>query len=281
MKNIQRSFLSVLIVALALSLTACSGKEASEVRTKSTAVTQESSVNDTNSKETAVNNSVTTKTDAEIKAAFTYSIIDEAYTEDGIIIKFPQLTKASDPQKADAVNKAIQDDIKKELDSLKNGMEDMELFSLDLKYDLAGYSNKVLSISYQGTSNFEKAAYPVNVYHTQNIVLDDVSNLPLKDIITIDSFFVGQFKSGMYSPTNEDLNLEKEGVNLKEVIEGQYSDAELISLFQKEDANYKLTKAGIILSVEVPHAIGDHLEMTINYELIKGNMIKSSPVWKD
>ena len=38
---------------------------------------------------------------------------------------------------------------------------------------------------------------------------------------------------------------------------------------------------GVIVSIEVPQALGDHLEMAINYETIEANMIKSSPVWKD
>ncbi|HEY5562669.1 MAG TPA: hypothetical protein VIK72_13105 [Clostridiaceae bacterium] len=144
-----------------------------------------------------------------------------------------------------------------------------------------GDDNKVLSISYQGTSYFEKAAYPVNIYHTQNTTLSEVDTLPLKDIFIIDDHFVEAFKSGIYSNSRDDLDLEKSGVNLKETIESQYSNKDLVDLFQKNDANYKLTKYGVILSIEVPHAIGDHLEMAIPYEAVEANMIKNSPVWKD
>ena len=117
-----------------------------------------------------------------------------------------------------------------------------------------GDDNKVLSISYQGTSYFEKAAYPVNIYHTQNTTLSEVDTLPLKDIFIIDDHFVEAFKSGIYSNSRDDLD---------------------------NDANYKLTKYGVILSIEVPHAIGDHLEMAIPYEAMEANMIKNSLVWKD
>ena len=154
--------------------------------------------------------------------------------------------------------------------------------TLDLNYEIAGYGKKVLSISYQGYAHYEQAVKPLNVYYAQNIALgDDVHTIPLKDIFTINDFFVERFKLGMYSPSRADLDLEKSGVNLKEAIEQQYSNQELINLFQKAEANYKLTEYGVIVSIEVPHALGDHLEMAINYETIEINMIKSSQVWKD
>ena len=216
------------------------------------------------------------------KEEFTYSIIDETYTEKGITIKFPQLTKANNPTKADSINKAIQENIRGTLDSLKSGGKDMGALTLDLNCETGGYGNKVLSISYQGYANFEQAFYPTNVYYTQNIALgDDVHTISLKDIITINDFFVERFKKGMYSPSRADLNLEKSGVNLQELIEQQYSNQDLIKLFQNAEAKYRLMKSGIIVSIEVPHALGDHLEMAINYESIEANMIKSSPVWED
>jgi len=215
------------------------------------------------------------------KADFTYRIIDETYTDEGINIKFPQLTDASDLTKADSVNKAIQESIRSKLDSLRMGQDDMGDFSLDLKYEITGYGDKVLSISYQGTSHFEKAAYPVNIYHAQNITLDEAFTLHLKDIFIIDDNFIEAFKSGTYSPSREDLDLEKSGVNLKETIESQYSNKDLVNIFQSDEVNYKLTMYGVILSIEVPHAIGDHLEMAIPYEAVEANMIKSSDVWED
>ena len=154
--------------------------------------------------------------------------------------------------------------------------------TLDLNYEIAGYGKKVFSISYQGYAHYGQAVNPINIYYTQNIALgDDVHTIPLKDIFTINEVFVERFKTGMYSPSREDLDLEKSGVNLKEEIERQYSNQDLINLFQKAEANYKLTEYGVIVSIEVPHALGDHLEMAINYETIESNIIKSSPVWKD
>lgn len=267
MKTLKKCSLLVVCLILTMSLSACTKKEAS--------------------KETMSTNQEAKKSDAgkkavpEKKEEFTYSIIDETYTEKRITIRFPQLTKVSNPTKEDSINKSIQENIRRELDSLRNEGKDMGALTLNLNYEIAGYGQKVLSISYQGYAHFEQAASPVNVYHTQNITLDNAETISLKDIFKIDDFFVEQFKKGMYSPSKEDLNLENSGVNLKEEIERQYSNQDLINLFQSSEVNYKLTQYGVIVSIEVPHALGDHLEMAINYETIETNIIKSSSVWKD
>ena len=267
MKTLKKILLVVVCLILAMSLVACAKKETP--------------------KETPSTNQEVKKLDAgkeavpEIKKEFSYSIMDETYTEKGITLKFPQLIKANNPTKADSINKAIQGNIRGKLDSLRSGGKDIGALTLELNYEIAGYGQKVLSMVYQGYANFEQASYPVNVYHTQNIALGDVDTISLKDLFTIDDFFVERFKLGMYSPSRADLNLEESGVNLKEEIERQYSNQDLINLFQKAEANYKLTEYGVIVSIEVPHALGDHLEMAINYETIEANIIKSNPVWKD
>mgnify|MGYP001417894360 CR=1 FL=1 len=253
MKNIVNNLVIACIFILAISLGACNGK-----------------------KSTANINS-----NAEKKTDFTYSIIDENYTDKGVSIKFPQLNNSSNPAKADSINRAIQESIKTKLDSLRMEQENMGTFSLDLKYKITNYDNKVLNISYQGYSHFEKAAYPIDIYHTQNISLGEVKNLNLKDIFTIDEHFVEAFKSGNYLPSRDDLDLEKYGINIKETIETQYSNKDLVNLFKKPETNFKLTMDGVIVSIEVPHAIGDHLEMAIPYKSVEANMIRSSPVWKD
>jgi hypothetical protein len=283
MKNIKKGLVLSSIFILAISLAACKGKEPSpEVIVKQSTVNKDTNVVKTEpSIETPVKNTEVKNSELVEKADFTYSIIDETYTEEGITIKFPQLNKANNEAKADSVNKIIQESIRMKLDSLRMGQEDMGAFFVDLKYETTGYDNKVLSIVYQGTSNFEKSAYPANIYYMKNISLGEVDALTLKDIFVIDDNFIEAFKSGSYSPSRDDLDLEKSGVNIKETIESQYSNKDLMDYFEKQEVNYKLTMEGVILSIEVPHAIGDHLEMAIPYEAVEANMIKSSPVWKD
>jgi len=285
MKPFKNFIWLVVILITVMSLVACAKKETSkDTPSTNQDVKKPESVVKTDSSEKVVpviKADPVNKVVPDSKAAFTYSIIDETYTEKGITIKFPQLTKASDPIKGDSINKSIQESIRSKLDSLRIGNEDLGALTLDLSYEMAGYGNKVLSITYQGYSNYEQANSPVNIYHTQNIALNDVHTMTLKESFTINDFFVERFKSGMYSPSRADLDLEKAGVNIKEEIERQYSNKDLISLFQKAEANYKLTEYGVVLSIEVPHALGDHLEMAVPYETIEINIIRNNPLWKD
>lgn len=224
---------------------------------------------------------VSTKQDSSGNNNFTYKIIDETYAEDGIKLVYPQLTNASNPAKSDTINKAIQRDIQQYLENLKNAGEESSKPSLDLKYKMNGFPGKTISIVYTGVSTIKDAAYPVNVYHTQNIELENCDYLPLNTIINIDSFLTERFTEGMYAPYSDDLNLEVAGVNIKDELERLYPDEDLINLLKADSSNYYLTDQGIIISVEVPHVLGDHLEMAINYESIESNIVKENPIWKD
>lgn len=268
-----RVFLSVLLMIL--FLTGCTSKETAvpsdSVKNSSTNSVSTDSV----STKSAAANSITSE------KTFTYKIMDETYTEEDINAKYPQLINANDNKKSDSINKAIQNDIRAYLNNLKTNTLEMGKLTLDLKYEITGYKNKVLSIEYKGVSSTKDTAYPVNVYHTCNIDLISTDFVSLKDLFNIDGFFAEQFISGMYSPYTDDLDLEASGVDLKETISGQYSKKALIDLFSADTVNYRLTDQGVIISVEVPHVLGDHLEMAINYESIERNIVKNNPVWKD
>jgi hypothetical protein len=84
---------------------------------------------------------------------------------------------------------------------------------------------------------------------------------------------------GMYAPYRDDLDLEASAGSIYELIGGLYSNADLISIFSAQNAAYYLTSQGIVLSVEVPHAMGDHLELAVNYESLEANINKDHPFW--
>lgn len=219
--------------------------------------------------------------DASDNKDFTYKIIDETYSEDGIKLVYPQLTNARDAAKADTINKAIQRDIRLYLENLKSAAAESGKLSLDLEYKMTGYPGKTISIAYTGLSNISGALYPVHVYHTQNIDLENCDYLPLNTVFKTDGFFIERLKAGMYAPYSDDLDLEAEGVDIQDQLDQLYSDEDLIKFLNNENTNYLLTDQGVIVSVEVPHVLGDHLEMAINYESIESNMIKDNPIWKD
>jgi hypothetical protein len=167
-------------------------------------------------------------------------------------------------------------DISNVIDKIKKNLEDTQGLSIDVVYDYQNNSGSVLSIQYLGTYYKKSMIYPVNFYHGVTLSLDNAQIVPLSDLFVIDKAFVEAFKNGMYAPLTEDLGLE---TMAKELIEQQYTDEELIEIFSQADAEYFLHGQGLILSVGVPHAIGDHIEMAINYEVLEANIKKEHPVW--
>ena len=101
MKTLQKNLLMIVILILVMSLVACAKKEPSqETPSKDQAVKKLDAVEKAVPVEKTVPVEKAVPAEKAVpdkKAEFTYSIIDETYTEKGITIKFPQLTKASNP----------------------------------------------------------------------------------------------------------------------------------------------------------------------------------------
>jgi len=136
-----------------------------------------------------------------------------------------------------------------------------------------------LSIQYYGLSTIKGAAYPTNQFYTTNIDIKNGKKLKLADIIKIDDNFVKSFRNGSYvalEPGNSEL---KAAVN-------QYinniSNQDLIKYFKQADSRkieenpsttYSyLTNDSIVISINVPHAIGDHVEYKIKSTDIQNNI---------
>lgn len=284
MKLLKKGMTVAACLILSLSLAACGTNGAKGTAAGSQTVPKtNSSPKSVDKPVVTANTSDTAKTAStagtDKKDVFTYSLSTETYTETGVTVKFPQLIKTNNTAKADAVNKAIQETVKEIIVSLRSEENNVGALTLDLDSQTAGYGGKVFSVSYQGYAHYKQSASPVNVYYTQNIDLgEDVHTLSLKELFNINDHFIDCFKAGSYTTSRKDLNLEKSGVDVKAVIE-QYSNQELADMFNSDNAKYQLTNTGVILSIEVPHALGDHLEMTVNYDVLKANMVKSSQVW--
>lgn len=213
-----------------------------------------------------------------VLSGVSYQVLDEVMEHNGINITFPQFLNETDPTKSDLMNDVIQEDLKSYLISLD--LTDLEA-TLEMKYELNGFEDRVLSVIYKGLYVGKDAAYPVNTYHTVNILVnEDIREIPLNEAFIIDQSFLDMFKDGMYSPYTEDLNLEESVEDFRDLIQTNWDDADLLN-FLNSDPNYYFTSQGVIISIEIPHALGDHLEMAIPYEAIESNMNKECPVWKD
>lgn len=209
-----------------------------------------------------------------------YQLTKNVYKAKNVTVNYPQITNLADDNKQKLLNEIIKNNA---LEGFSKGADDT--LTLKINYSISLESPNFLSIQYYGLSTIKGSAYPTNQFYTTNIDIKNAKKLKLADIIKIDDNFVKSFRNGSYvasEPSNSEL---KAAVN-------QYinniSNEDLIKYFKQADSrNIKenpsstysyLTNDSIVISLNVPHAIGDHAEYKIKSTDIQNN-IKIS--WKD
>lgn len=200
-----------------------------------------------------------------------FEIAKTEYKDKEINISYPQITKMSDSNKQSRINEVIKTEALKVLNDYK---EDIDKLNLKMDYEIKYKGSNVLSIQYLGLAMVKKAAYPVHLYNTSNIDLIKGSGLTLKEAATINSSLVKKYKEGKYKPYRADLNLETAQA-LNRVLD-TVSKSDLSQEFQKAQAKFYFSKDSLGISVEVAHAVGDHMEMEISYKAL-GDLLLITP----
>ncbi|AIQ14918.1 DUF4163 domain-containing protein [Paenibacillus durus] len=195
-----------------------------------------------------------------------YDFKSEAYTyKDSITVRYPQIINLNDQDKQMKLNEMIKKRAYGYLDNYST--EDMDTFSLDLNYKVKFKSEHFLSIQFSGYTYDEGAAHPNDIFYSINIDMDKSVALKLKDMVDIDEEFVTEFREGELQST---INEQRSTLN-------EWTDQEWISMLKDADSRESgissyLTNDSLGISVEVPHAVGDHAELEISYDEIKQKM---------
>jgi hypothetical protein len=190
-----------------------------------------------------------------------YDIVQETYTDNNIIINYPQVIDLGDSEKQNKINELIKVSALKLLDDYK---DDINNLTLNMDFEIMYKGSDILSIQYLGLSALKNAAYPINEINTTNIDLVNVKLLTLSDVVTVNEQFIDRFKEGKYRPYSQDLNLKSAGA-LNDALNG-FGSNDLLANFKQETANFYFTDDSIVVSENVIHAMGDHFEMEIKYE---------------
>jgi hypothetical protein len=202
-----------------------------------------------------------------------YELITESYIDREMKINYPQIINLSDGDKQKRINNIIKN---KAYGYLENDTEEENNeYSLDIDYHVTWKSSNLLSIQYSGYSYYKGAAHPVDQFYTTNIDLNKETTLRLIDLVAIDENFVKEFKNGKLQSSIVD----------KEYILEEYSNQEWIDILSGADDTSEissyLTKDSLGISLEISHAVGDHVEFEINYQDISSNIKAENEVWKD
>lgn len=274
MKKISTFLTLCLIIALMLVVTGCSAKNNGEpINTQTSTVTASAPVSET----------------TETPAVTEGEITDIAYettvfSDTGITINYPQLTNLPNVSAQTIINGLIKDSALRDQSFLD---EEKGHITYELNYEVTYLSSRFISIIFDGYSYFEGAAHPGSFLYSATIDLQEQTYLKLSDLVTINDGFVELFKTGEYSSMFVDMTDElKDSMDL---VLNQYdnegwimylSDTDIFGLENTGGLYSYLTEDALVISVDVPYAMGGHAEISISYDDL-GDYQTDSPFWDE
>ncbi len=192
-----------------------------------------------------------------------YQLKQSTYEKGNIIVHFPQLTEMENITLEQQINEFLKREILQFVHQYENGDA-----TLEIDYGVMTDTQDTLSILYTGY--YSGGAYPSHLLFTTNIDLRTGEKIRLFDKVSINEDFIKKFNHAPYiireNPTspNEEISLAvKEYLN-------QITQEELIKAFKQADLTdmtdnaygvYSYFQDGaLVISIQVPHVIGDHAE---------------------
>lgn len=220
-----------------------------------------------------------------------YRIIKENHTEksalNNVSIYYPQIVGLEDSDKQNSINELLKSEA---LRPLMRPADDDRLLTLPLNYQIAWMGENLLSIQFEGLSNIKGAPYPCHLFFTVNIDMSKGCKLRLNDMITIDEDFVAKIrnkevKSLHTSRLNGESVLGGHGTEISTINDtiARFADADSISAkdYYRSDIETYFTPTALGISVQIPHAWGDHAEFEIKYKDIANHLRPQNDVWQD
>ncbi|MCP3806885.1 DUF4163 domain-containing protein [Paenibacillus sp. Lou8.1] len=209
-----------------------------------------------------------------------YELIQEKYSEHGIIIKYPQITKLKDIAKQKYLNQILKTDA---LEGLQNYADSNSGVHVEIDYEIKRQSEQFLSVQYTGVRYVKDAAYPSHMFYTTNLDMKQTSRIKLRDLVKVEKSFIELIKSGKITavqPEQQGLISDFTKDDLiqllanADVTKGSPAEAEM------ESFSY-LTSDSLGISIPVAHAVGDHAEYEIRLAQIPDNIKQNKELWTE
>ncbi|NFE73084.1 DUF4163 domain-containing protein [Clostridium botulinum] len=202
-----------------------------------------------------------------------YELVSKNYNKNNVKINYPEIKNFNDDEKLKSINKYLKGCALKVLDDYVKEDPNLEAVNLNVNYDVKFKNEKYISIVYKGEVNVNGTAYPSSIFYTTNVDLESGNIIRLSD----------------YSNVNDILNKLKDPKNIKVIAENDELAAaqkdfilnigndNLINMVKNADfheVNTKIEspkdgvysyfdKDGVVISLQVNHAIGDHAEFKL------------------
>nr|WP_323873191.1 DUF4163 domain-containing protein [Paenibacillus polymyxa] len=209
-----------------------------------------------------------------------YELIQEKYSEHGIVIKYPQITKLKDIAKQKYLNQILKTDA---LEGLQNYADSNSGVHVEIDYEIKRQSERFLSVQYTGVRYVKDAAYPSHMFYTTNLDMKQASRIKLRDLVKVEKSFIELIKSGKITavqPEQQGLISDFTKDDLIQLLanadltKGSPAEAEM------ESFSY-LTSDSLGISIPLAHAVGDHAEYEIRLAQIPDNIKQNEELWSE
>lgn len=193
-----------------------------------------------------------------------FDIISESLQDGTLTIQYPQLSPVKD-ERIEKINQIIYEDVRLFIKQYS----DPET-SLEMDYEMMLHNDEMLSILYTGDYSVFGGMYPSHFLFTTNIDMKTGEKVKLSDRVVIDEDFVEKFKQASYIDWQHEYGEKQAAVteyvfsqDLKEILK----HADTPSFIKNPYGVYSYyTEDFFIISIQVPHALGDHAEFKLPLE---------------
>lgn len=209
-----------------------------------------------------------------------YELIQEEYSKNGIVIKYPQIIKLKDIAKQKSLNQILKTDA---LEGLQNYADSNAGVHVEIDYEIKRQSERFLSVQYTGIHYVKDAAYPTHMFYTTNLDMKQVLRIRLRDLVKVEKPFIELIKSRKITAVQP----EQQGLI------GDFTKDDLIQLLTNADVTKGslaevemesfsyFTNDSLGMSVPMAHVVGDHAEYEIRFAQIPENIRQNEELWSE
>lgn len=203
-----------------------------------------------------------------------YEITNKTYSQNNVKINYPQIENFTDPEKLTSINKDLEDEALSILNDYLEDDPNLTEVTMDIKYEVKLKNEKYLSIVYIGESNVKGAAHPLSVFYTTNIDIKKGNSIRLSDYANINDVLTKLKDSKNIKALSDNQELAKIQkdtlLNIdNDTLLNMLKDADFHKVngkveSPKEGVYSYIDENGVVISIQVNHAIGDHAEFKLN-----------------
>ncbi|MFD0673277.1 hypothetical protein [Cohnella sp. GCM10027633] len=196
-------------------------------------------------------------------------LVANTYRDGKIEIDYPQLEGMPDKGKQQAINETLRG---RALEGARYYEGAEGEVTLDVDYAAELRPAGLLSVIYTGMGNVEGAAHPTNHFYASNIDLNAGKALALHDLVTIDGAFVQKLRQA--KPKDSDPDSAEQAA--RRYLDEQNDESGWLAMFGDADLGHEgepfsyVTKDALGVSFNVPHVMGDHVELELPIGELEG-----------